>query len=160
MNTYPRLLGLVLAASVAAAGCGVAAQGPPEIVIDRTACSHCSMLISEPVYAAAYQAPGAAPRVFDDIGCLLDSLGTEQAASLQFWFHDASHGEWIDGTEATFVASPQVRTPMGGGIIAFRDGAAADTAAAAQRGERIATLAQLRLAGSKDPAYETKGGTR
>ena len=137
------LLGFALAGSVAAAGCGVAAQGPPEIVLDRTACSHCRMLISETVYAAAYQAAGAAPRVFDDIGCLL-SASRSESGDLKFWFHDASHGGWIEGTEATFVASPQIRTPMGGGIIAYRDGAAADTAAAAQHGERIATLAQLR----------------
>ncbi len=142
MTVTQKLLGLVLAGSVATAGCSVSAEGPPEIVIDRTACSHCSMLISEPVYAAAYQVGGAAPRVFDDIGCLLDASRSESGA-LRFWFHDTSHGEWIDGMEATFVASPQIRTPMGGGIIAFRDGAAADTAAAAQRGERIATLAQL-----------------
>ena len=136
-------LGIALAGSVVAAGCGVAAEGPPEIVIDRTACSHCRMLISEPVYAAAYQAPGAAARVFDDIGCLRTALRAESAAGLRFWFHDASHGGWITGTEATFVVSPDIRTPMGGGIIAFRDGAAAATAAASHHGERIADLAQL-----------------
>jgi copper chaperone NosL len=133
-----------------AAGCGVAAQGPPDIVVDRTACSHCSMLISEPVYAAAYQAAGAAPRVFDDIGCLLQASRGERG-ELRFWFHDASHGGWIDGAEATFVASPEIRSPMGGGIIAFRDGAAADHAAAPLRGERISTLAEL---------LSTKAGAR
>jgi copper chaperone NosL len=136
---------------VATAACGVAAQGPPEIVIDRSACSHCSMLISEPRYAAAYQAPGAEPRVFDDIGCLLEAVTKESGTDIRFWFHDANHGEWIEGTTATFVASPQIRTPMGGGIIAFGDGAAADRTAAAQRGERIATLARL---------LERKGGSR
>ena len=104
------------------------------------------MLISEPRYAAAYQVAGAAPRVFDDIGCLLQNLPAEAGShtDVTFWFQ-GDHGGWIDGADATFVASPEIRTPMGGGIIAFRDGAAADRAAAAHRGERIATLAQLRL---------------
>ena len=126
-----------------AAACSAAAAGPPEIVIDRTACSHCSMLISEPRYAAAYQVSGAEARVFDDIGCLLDAVRGERG-DVRFWFHDAGDGEWIDGSEATFVASPEIRTPMGGGIIAFRDGAAADRAAAAQRGERVRSFDALR----------------
>ena len=129
---------VVFAAALAAMGCGVAADGPPEIVVDRTACSHCGMLISEPVYSAAFQEAGEPARAFDDIGCLLKASGTA-SASLRFWFHDVSHGGWIDGTEATFVASSKIRTPMGGGIVAFRDGAAA----ASQPGERIAGLSQL-----------------
>ena len=139
MTRISSLLVLVLAATLAASGCEVAADGPPEILVDRTACSHCRMLISEPAFAAAYKAPGAAARVFDDIGCLRAALHTETATGVQFWFHDFSHGGWITGTEATFVASPDIRTPMGGGIVAFRD----DAAAASQHGERIADLAQL-----------------
>src|SRR5262245_24799777 len=82
------LMILGLAASVA---CGVRADGPPEILVDRTACSHCGMLISEPLYAAAYRAPGADPRVFDDIGCLLEAARREpHADALRFWFQDAA----------------------------------------------------------------------
>ena len=70
MRLMPTVLG---AALLVTAACGVKAGGLPEIEVDRTACSHCGMLISEPLYAAAYQAPGAAARVFDDIGCLRDA---------------------------------------------------------------------------------------
>src|SRR5215204_3815382 len=56
--------------------CSARPSGPPEIVVDRTACSHCGMLISEPLYAAAFQVTGAEARVFDDIGCLRKALGT------------------------------------------------------------------------------------
>ena len=102
-------------------------DGPPEIVVDRTPCSHCGMLISEPLYAAAYQAPGADARVFDDIGCLRDAARREGRGALRIWFHDAADGRWIDGVEAVFVASPSIRTPMGGGMLAYRDPAAAGT---------------------------------
>ena len=68
-----RIGALALAAALATAACGVRAEGPPPIVVDRTPCSHCGMLISEPLYAAAYQAPGTDARVFDDIGCLRDA---------------------------------------------------------------------------------------
>jgi copper chaperone NosL len=132
---------LALAASVA---CGVDAAGPPEIEVDRTACSHCGMLISEPVYAAAYRAPGAEPRVFDDIGCLLEAARKEpRADDLRFWFHDTASAVWIDGKAAVFVSSPSLRTPMGGGLIAFRDRSAAREGAARHQGSVIDSLGDL-----------------
>ena len=135
------LLVLGLAASV---GCGVRADGPPEMQVDRTACSHCGMLVSEPAYAGAYRAAGAEPRVFDDIRCLLEAARKEPSADqIRFWFHDAASGVWIDAKEAVFVASPTLRTPMGGGLIAYRDRSAAREAAARHQGRVIESLDQL-----------------
>src|SRR5688500_12526588 len=68
---------LSLAASLAVSACSAKPSGPPAIEIDRTACSHCGMLISEPLYAAAYQTPRAEARVFDDIQCLREAARTE-----------------------------------------------------------------------------------
>ena len=179
------LMILGLATSVA---CGVRADGPPEILVDRTACSHCGMLISEPAYAAAYRAPGADPRVFDDIGCLLEAARKEpQAGAIRFWFQDAaslqdgpraetgrprgekspqgdplaatgrSRGEnWIGGQDAVFVTSPALRTPMGGGLIAYRDRAAAREGAARYRGSVIDSLTDLLH--SKDPGGNRASG--
>jgi len=132
---------LLIAASV---GCGVKADGPPEIQVDRTACSHCGMLISERVYAAAYRAPGSDSRVFDDIGCLLEAARKEPHADrLRFWFHDAATTVWIDGEDAAFVASSTLRTPMGGGLIAFRDRTAAREGAVRHHGRVIGSLDDL-----------------
>jgi nitrous oxide reductase accessory protein NosL len=70
----------------AGAACGVKADGPPEITVDRTACSHCGMLISETMFAAAFKAPGAEARAFDDIGCLLAAAKREaDPGGLRFW---------------------------------------------------------------------------
>jgi copper chaperone NosL len=135
------LMVLALAASVA---CGVRADGPPEIDVDRTACSHCGMLISEPAYAAAYRAPGADPRVFDDIRCLLEAAQKEpRADALRFWFHDAATAVWIDGEAAAFVGSRTLRTPMGGGWIAYRDRTAAQEGAARHQGSVINSFSDL-----------------
>ena len=130
-------------AVLAAAGCGVRAEGPPEIVVDRTACGHCGMLISEPLYSAAYQAPDREARVFDDIGCLVAAVRAETNPDLRMWFHDASHGEWIEGRDAIFVASPAFRTPMGDGLIAYGDRAAAEQAALRHRGEVVRSVHEL-----------------
>lgn len=135
---------VAIAAAGAAAACRTGADGPPRIDVDRTACAHCGMLISEPVYAAAYQARGAEARVFDDIKCLLEAAGGEpDRTSLRFWFHDARDGAWIAGDQAVFVAAPSLRTPMGGGLVAFRDPAGAKEAAARHGGRVVPSLDRL-----------------
>lgn len=119
----PVTLTALTVALLAVASCQPsAAGGPPEIVIDRTPCSHCGMLISEPIYAAAYRVAGSEARVFDDIGCLREAARRESQKDVRFWFHDASTGKWIDGEQAKFVTSPSVRTPMGSGTLAYRKG--------------------------------------
>ena len=128
---------------LAAAGCAASVDGPPEILVDASACSHCGMLISEPVFAAAYRAQGKEARVFDDIGCLIEAARKETTGTVRFWFHDAAGEGWIDGSAATFVASPAIRTPMGGGILAYRDGHAAADAAKKYPGAAVRSLAYL-----------------
>jgi len=59
------------------------------------------------------------------------------------WVHDATTGAWIDGRAATFVSSAEIRTPMGGGILAYRDPADADRAARKFRGRIIRSLSSL-----------------
>jgi copper chaperone NosL len=127
-------------------GCSVSADGPPQIVVDRTACSHCSMLVSEPIYAAAYQAGDSEPRVFDDIGCMLEAMrraGLRAGGDTRLWFHDAGDREWIENGGAVFVRSSEIRTPMGGGIVAYRDAKRAEEAAARFHGDVVPSIAEL-----------------
>jgi copper chaperone NosL len=148
------------AAAVLTAACGVTAEGPPDIAVDRTPCAHCGMLISEPVYAAAYRTPQSESLVFDDIGCLLKAAAREpRADALRFWFHDAATAVWIDGTDAVFVSSRALRTPMGGGLVAYRDRAAAREAAVRQQGSVVPSLTELLnrpIQGAGDSLQETR----
>ena len=108
--------------AVTSVGCSAKADGPPPIQVDRTACAHCTMLVSDERFAAAYETAAGESRVFDDIGCLLDAVRHEpQAETLRFWFHDAHTSDWIRGEEAVFVKSNRIKTPMGGGIVAYRE---------------------------------------
>jgi copper chaperone NosL len=138
-----RLLPIVLAAGLLVAACAARAEGPPELVVDRTVCSHCGMLVSEPIYAAAFRTPGTAGRVFDDIGCLQAAARQTPDATARYWFHDAAQGGWIEGTEAVFMTAPGLRTPMGGGVLAYGDATDAEKAARAHGGEVVPTLAAL-----------------
>jgi copper chaperone NosL len=108
---------LVIVTAIAA--CAPAGGGPPEIRIDHTACAYCSMLISEPAYAAAYRVDGA-DKAFDDIGCLIAALRQEpDGDAAELWFRDVHDGSWITPAAApTFIRSPSLRTPMAGGTVA------------------------------------------
>lgn len=140
-----RRAAIVGIATLAAGGaCGVKADGPPEIQADRTPCAHCGMLISEPTFAAAYRRDGLDARTFDDIGCLLKAMRSEaNPERLHFWFHDAATAVWIDRAEAVFVKSARLRTPMNGGIAAYRGEAAAARAAARLQGQILRSFDEL-----------------
>jgi hypothetical protein len=102
------------------------------------------MLVSEPAFAAAYSRDGSDARIFDDIGCLLNAMsGEANPERLRFWFHDAASAAWIDQTEAVFVRSARLRTPMSGGVVAYRGAAAADRAARVHEGTVVGNFDQL-----------------
>ena len=133
------------------AACAATADGPPEVAVDRTPCAHCGMLISEPVFAAAYRADGSAARAFDDIACMLAEVRREpQRQAIRFWFHDAVGGEWIDGSAAVFVKSTALRTPMAGGMLAYRSAEGAAKGAATHRGVVIMSLDALLASPTKE----------
>ena len=138
---------IAISVSLLAAACRSPQSGPPEIVVDRTACSHCGMIVSEPNYAAAYHAEGSEPRVFDDIACLIESIRRDSvhadASGVRMWYHDGNGGGWIDRGEPVFVSSPMFRTPMGGGVLAYRDVAAATKAASSYQGRVVGSLRDL-----------------
>ena len=126
-----------------AVACTARAVTPPAIVMDRSACSKCGMLISERAYAAAVRSTDGHDQVFDDIGCLVAALRQAPAEGAHYWFHDAATSEWITGADPIFVVSPELRTPMGGGIVAYRDAAAAEREAARVRGRVVRTVSDL-----------------
>ena len=110
-----------LIAIALAGACAGRAAVPPAIVMDRSACSRCGMLISEKAYAAAIRFPDGHDQLFDDIGCLVAAVRETPAADAHYWFNDAVSGQWITDADPVFGVSSQLRTPMGGGIVAYRD---------------------------------------
>jgi len=134
---------VLVAALALTGGCRAAADGPPAIELDRTACSRCGMLVSETLFAAASRDQHGVVRVFDDIGCLRKAHAPADAGSATFWFHDAQDREWIDGRQASFVASASLQTPMGGGFLAFRDRGVAEVEAVARHGRLLTSLDEL-----------------
>ena len=154
-------LGALTTLAMAMIACGPASEGPPEIVVDRTACDHCLMLISDEVYSAAFRL-GERQRVFDDIGCMLVELAEEATrGEAQIWLHDVGDGSWLAAADAIFVRSPEISTPMASGIVAVGNRSAATELASRGDGEIIDSLEDLlsRITESEVMHLDTKDGS-
>jgi copper chaperone NosL len=101
-------------------------------------CSQCNMMINEANRKFSAFLPnvsGMGPSSYDDIGCAVASRNSE-CATRQMTFDsnvvvcDYVTEEVVSAEKAFFVLTPDVRTPMGYGIVAFKDKARADTFAA------------------------------
>ena len=103
------------------AGCsqGIDFDIPPEIRYGEDVCDACSMIISEPRFAAAYYTDPGDVRRFDDIGdmCRYHIQNREPVA--RFWVHDYDTEAWLLAKDAAFVMSDGLYTPMASGVVAF-----------------------------------------
>ena len=121
------------------------ASGPPEIVLDRTACDSCGMLVSERTHAAAYRIePGAPALVFDDIGCMLRSWRAETDVSVALaWVSDSLTEQWLDARQAWYVRSVTLPTPMGSNTRAVATREAAELLASGHEGADTLSFDEL-----------------
>jgi copper chaperone NosL len=97
-------------------------------------CSQCNMIINEANRKFSVFLPnvkGMGPSTFDDIGCAVASRNNE-CATRQMTFdsnavvYDYLTEEAVPAERAFFVLKTDVRTPMGYGIVAFKDKAQAE----------------------------------
>jgi len=94
---------------------------PPEIYYGEDICMECSMIISDPHFAAAYINNKNEIKKFDDIGDMFIYYFENHDIVMKFWVHDYGTEKWINANEAHFLIGYNIITPMGHGIIAFQD---------------------------------------
>jgi copper chaperone NosL len=114
---------------------GCAGSGMQPVAIQAgTPCAFCRMTVADPRLAAEIVAPGEEPRVYDDIGCLVNDLErqTPPRGSRAFVVDYAS-GALVPANEAVYTRLPALDTPMASHLVAHRDDAAR-TADARTRG--------------------------
>ena len=92
------------------------------IVVDRTACARCKMLISDLRFAAALKTDRYF--IFDDIGCMLAYASNHTDTSTDLWVRDYAAQKWLRSQDATFYFDEHKRTPMSYGFIAMKKGSA------------------------------------
>lgn len=131
-NAAKRAILALLAGLAPLAGCSRSPlTGPPELRLGREECAECGMLVSEDRFSAASLIDRDGERLyvfFDDLGCMLDYERSADAGALERYVHDHGTRGWVAAESATYLfAGPQaLATPMGSGIAALADRAAAD----------------------------------
>lgn len=113
---------LVLAIVVCA---GPSATGPEPIVYGRDACARCHMHISQPGLGGELRDRQGRLTKYDDLGCLLLSMWREHREFPGAWAEDHQGEGFVPITHAWFVLTTPRRTPMGYGVVAFAQEAAA-----------------------------------
>lgn len=113
--------------------------GPPQPVdiMPEDMCDRCRMAISERRFAAEFIDREGRAFKFDDLRCLVKGLkGTPDTQSVTvIYVADFEFRRWIPAEQAYFVQSVQLKTPMSGGTVAFKDGSRAEEAAATYQGK-------------------------
>jgi copper chaperone NosL len=108
----------VLMAALMLAACSTGAPAPAEIRLGEDACAHCRMTIISLATAAQIVAPGAEPLLFDELGCLRDSVADQPLdPDAMVFVADHRTSEWIEARQATFTRT-RAPTPMGSGLLA------------------------------------------
>lgn len=123
-------------------GCGdQPADGPPAVRLGDSICDQCNMIISDARWATATVIQGdrgPEPRLFDDFNCQVNfEFEHSDANILARWSHDHTGGEWLRTEDATFLISPNLRTPMGSNAAAFGSTSEAEAAHRELSGEVV-----------------------
>lgn len=144
-----RLCAVLLLSALWLASCGAPKFEPVEIAVEDM-CAFCKMAISEKQYAAEFLNRDGDVFKFDDIGCMANYVVEKKAGDsiAAYYVVDFDTKQWLKAEEASLVASPNFHTPMGGGMVAFKDRSRAEAAAAASQG-RLISFAEALSEGKK-----------
>jgi copper chaperone NosL len=135
MHTQQLLLPLLFAIILCGTACISSSLAPVEIYPEDM-CSRCKMAISDKRFAGEILVEVGVARKFDDLGCLLNDLKDRTPRDEPPAFAvDFEKGEWVNLKKAYFVRSPSIATPMGSGLIAFKNRSDAERTVAAYGGQ-------------------------
>ncbi len=121
-------------AIISIGGCGADdPNAPPTIRLGDSVCDQCGMIISDARFATATivegdRGPEAA--LFDDFNCQIgyETRFLDNTIHAR-WSRDHGTEAWLDTTQAWFIRSPALRTPMASNMAAFANKADAAKAA-------------------------------
>ncbi len=110
--------------------CGKSELKPVDL-LPEDMCATCKMAISQKGFAAEILDSEQMAVKFDDIGCLVRFTSKrDQKDKVSAWFvMDYVSKTWVDAKEAWYVRNSSIRTPMGSGIVAYREKSQAESAA-------------------------------
>jgi len=128
-----RMRAVVLAAALVVA-CEDAST-PVDPVWGKQACASCTMLVSDPRFAAEVATRDGGRVFFDDPGCMASWLLEHPGQARGEWVRSAA-ATWIDARAARYVVGQ--KSPMGYGFAPAESGGAAWSDVEAEAGRRTA----------------------
>lgn len=143
-----RILFLVVALFAVATAWAHEGHEPAETDFKSDICAQCNMVVTSKSYAA--QIVGSdKPLFFDDIGCLVqyERQGKVAPDAIHARYVRTVAGDaWVAVTEAVWVLTKDVRTPMGYGLHAFADTQGAEDFAKERAGAKVLTWTEAQAA--------------
>jgi copper chaperone NosL len=130
-----------------AAACSPKNQEPqlPEIHYGLDVCDSCGMTLDDPRFASATLLKNGEYHKFDDIGDMIVHHMDHPDQQVAAWFvHDRDSEEWLNAEDAFYVVSTEIQSPMGHGIFAFKDRAAAEKYAAGLSSAQVMNFEEVR----------------
>lgn len=115
--------------------------GTPVVDFGKAECAFCRMNVVDEQFASAIVTKGGRTYAFDSPECMVQqvaegTIAEDQVAS--WWVCDHAHpGMWVDATQAHYLASPQLRSPMNGNVAAFAVEADRASTAASHPGDLL-----------------------
>ena len=123
----------------------------PQAIEAHDTCASCRMAISQPQYAAQVVDREGTAYKFDDIGCMFRYLNNHTFPQRRLYVMDYVNRQWLEAEQAVFVRSEAIRSPMAGGLAAFRDQPAAQQFLKNSSGQMISFA---ELIGHEPPARQ------
>ncbi len=111
--------------------------GPEAMAYGREMCSHCRMHISRPGFGGEMRDGKGVLTKYDDIGCLLQAMIRLHREIPEAWVEDRGGSGFVPLLSAFLVRGAPGDTPMGSGIVAFKDAGAGSAYAAAHHAELV-----------------------
>lgn len=94
---------------------------PQPINYGNDACHYCKMTIVDKTHAAEIVTKKGKPYKYDAIECMLNDLKDRENNKIALFLVSdyGNPGALIDATEATYLVSPTIKSPMGANLTAF-----------------------------------------
>lgn len=95
---------------------------PVEIYYGGDVCEKCKMIISEKPFSAEYLIDKGKTKKFDDLGCMFHYIAEEEVNQdkiSSIFVIDYYNNRWINGSDAYYVWSKNLTTPMDHGFVAI-----------------------------------------
>jgi Predicted lipoprotein involved in nitrous oxide reduction len=126
------------------AGCN---PQPEKIAFGKDSCVECKMTIMDPKFGAEIVTKKGKVYKFDDVHCIatfMERRGVEMGDIHQTLFVDYNNNsEFIKVSDAEFVVSSQLKSPMGGNAVAFKNKEEAEQKATEIPGSKVTNWATL-----------------